>query len=182
MTPGAQGTKPGDKNQNALPLAQRILQDLHFEEPEISPNTSTETLREAEGGAPALILEVGADKRKEEEDDGEDAEEDVKVDVEEGAKEDKNQNSLPDRKFGPSRSNSDIDSDVDSDINSDIDSDIEEEEKSKDWAGQVEEEESRPREDLVVDTEQKEAALSIAGALREQFKKGRGQDREKRIC
>ena len=105
MTPGAQGTKPGDKNQNALPLAQRILQDLHVEEPEISPNTSTETLREAEGGAPALILEAGADERKEEEDDGEDAKEDVKVDVEEGAKEDKNQNSLPGRKVGPSRSN-----------------------------------------------------------------------------
>ena len=52
----------------------------------------------------------------------------------------------------------------------------------KDWAGQVEEEESKPREDLVVDTEQKEAVLSIGEALREEFKKGRCQDREKRFC
>ena len=53
--------------------------------------------------------------------------------------------------------------------------DIEREEKliPKDWAGQVEEE-SRPREDLVVKTERKEAFLNIA----EVFKKGGGQDRE----
>ena len=74
---------------------------------------------------------------------------------------------------------------------SDVVSDIEEEEKlcdtekekliPKDWAGQVEEEESKPREDLVVETEQKEAVLSIGEALREAgFQKGRGQDREKR--
>ena len=53
---------------------------------------------------------TGGGKRKTmgrmpEEDDGEDAKEDVKVDVEEGAKEDKNENSLPDGKVGPSRSN-----------------------------------------------------------------------------
>ena len=43
----------------------------------------------------------------------------------------------------------------------------------KGWAGQVEEE-SKPREDLVVDTEQKKAVLSIGQALGEEFKKGRG--------
>ena len=82
------------------------------------------------------------------------------------------------------------DSEVDSDVVSDIEEeeklcDIEKEEEKlfpKDWAGQVEEEESEPREDLVVDTEQKEAVLSIGEALREEFKKGRGRDREKRIC
>ena len=69
---------------------------------------------------------------------------------------------------------------------SDVVSDIEEEEKlcdtekekliPKDWAGQVEEEESNPREDLIVDSEQKEAVLSIREALIEKFKKGRGQE------
>ena len=33
MTPGAQGKKPKDKNQNGLPLAQKLLQDFRIEQP-----------------------------------------------------------------------------------------------------------------------------------------------------
>ena len=72
-----------------------------------------------------------------------------------------------------------------SNVDRDVVSDIEEEEKlcdvekdekliPKDWAGQVKEEESKPREDLVVNTEQKKAVLSIGEALREEFKKEKG--------
>ena len=83
------------------------------------------------------------------------------------------------------QSDSDVDSDIVSNIEEQKQWDIEKEEETlipKDWAGQVEEEESKPREDLFVDTEQKETVLSTGEALREEFKKGRGQDREKRIC
>ena len=60
-------------------------------------------------------------------------------------------------------------------------SDVEEEEKSRDWADQVEEEvKKEATEKLVVETEQKQAVLSIVKAIREEFKKGRIQDREKR--
>ena len=31
MTPGAQGKKPKDKNQNGLPLAQKLLQDFRID-------------------------------------------------------------------------------------------------------------------------------------------------------
>ena len=71
-------------------------------------------------------------------------------------------------------------SNVDSDVVSDIEEvklcNVDKDEKifPKDWAGQVEEDESKPREDLVLDTEQTKTVLSIGEALREEFKKGRG--------
>ena len=58
---------------------------------------------------------------------------------------------------------------------------MEEEERSSDIEESKEEEvKKEATEKLVVETEQKQAVLSIVKAIREEFKKGRIQDREKR--